>query len=258
MTDYSSPELKKKFSTLRKQQRKIQERYLLRAGVVSTFASGILAILFFPHWQIKEQSQIRINSDRLIDPLVIQNTLEITYPQSILTIPTQNLKTQLQDIPVFNSVRVTKNIFPPFIDIYIQEKIPVATVIADGKIGFLDSQGTWLNPEFYNYQRANLPITSIKVINFQSQYHQTWSKLYSLITAYPMIDIKEVHWDEMGSLSLVTKNCKVILGSDSSLLNNQFAILASFNDSDNSLQLTNVAQIDLTNPNIPFIKRNSD
>ena len=258
MTDHQAIELQQKLAQLDKQRHKIQQNSLWRAAVVSTFAGTILAALFSPYWQIKERSQIQIKSDRFLNSLAIYDTLNIAYPQSILTVPTQQIKNQLEKVTVLQSVQVTKTIFPPSINIYLKERVPVVTAMSEGKVGYLDHQGVWLDPQVYNYQHPDVPLTSIKVVNFKSQYSKVWSQLYALINTYPTIEVREVHWNEQGDLLLVTKKHQIILGSDYALLNDQFAVLASFPASDNNYRLKGIIEIDLTNPQTPFINHNLD
>ena len=258
MTDHHAIELQQKFLQLDKQRRKVQQNYLWRAAVVSTFAGGILAAFFSPYWQLREPSQIKIKNDRLINRFAIYRELDVVYPQSILTVPTQQIEKQLEKVTVLKSVQVTKTIFPPAINIHLQERIPVATALAEDQVGFIDSQGVWLNPQLYNHQQTDVPLTSIKVVNFRPQYRKVWSRLYNLINTYPTIGVQEVHWNEVGSLLLVTKNYQVLLGSDYLLLENQFDILASFPALDADSQLENITQIDLTNPQTPFLNHNLD
>jgi cell division protein FtsQ len=258
MIAHPDSDLKKKLSLLKTQQRKVQRCYLYRSLLVSAFASGILAVAIAIDWQIKEQSQVIIKSDRFLAASAIFKVLKLSYPQSIVSFPTQKIEARLQSMPALQSVKVTKTLFPPTIKIYLQEKIPVATALSSKDVGFLDRQGVWLKPDLYDYTKKNFPLTKIKVVNFQPQYSQVWSEIYRLTLAYPSIDVKEVHWDETGNLFLVTNNFQVVLGSNHSLLPKQFATLASFPNLTTNERLQNTTQIDLTNPDTPFLEQYTD
>lgn len=258
MSVHRDPQLKQKLSLLKSEQRKIQYCYLWRSLVVTTVAGTMIAVAMSPRWQIKQQSQIIIKGDRLVTTAKLYPTIKMAYPQSVLTIPSQQIERQLKSIPALESVRVNKTIFPPLVNVYIQERIPVATAVSSGKVGFLDRQGVWLEPSLYDPQQANLPLTTIKVINFQPQYNHIWSEIFALIAVYPTINVKEVHWDRVGNLFLITSNFKVLFGRDRSLLKRQFATLATFPDSALNKNLSNIAQIDLTNPDVPFLEQHSE
>jgi cell division protein FtsQ len=258
MTAHSCNDLKKNLSLLKAKQRQRQRCYLYRSLLVSAFASGILAIIMSYNWQIKAQSQVIVRGDRFLAASAIFNLLQLSYPQSIVSFSTQNIEERLQSIPALQSVRVTKALFPPSINIYLQEKIPVATALSSGKVGFLDSQGVLLEPNLYDDRKTNFPPTKIKVVNFQPQYSKVWSEIYRLTVAYPSTDVKEVRWDNAGNLFLRAKNFRVILGSNRSLLAKQFATLASFPDFTTDKKLHNIAQIDLTNPDTPFLEQDTD
>lgn len=256
MTAHPYPDLQKKLSLLKAKQRNVQRHYLYRSLIVTTLAAGTLVASLSESWQIKTQSQVILEGDRFVADSAIFNTLKITYPQSIVTFASQDIESQLRSIPALQSVKVSKTLFfPPLVTIYLQERTPVAIALSSGKVGFLDSQGVWLEPALYNYTENNLSLIKIKVVNFKPQYSKVWSEIYSLIVAYPTIAVKEVHWDNVGNISLRANNLKVILGSNYSLLPKQFATLASFPDFTSHKKLENTAQIDLTNPDTPFLER---
>ena len=250
---HSSDELQQQLSWLQRKQQTQQRCYLWRSLFVSSLAGGILTLAMSSYWQIKSSSQIQIKGDRDLAISTIENRLQISYPQSIVTVSTGQINRQLESIPALESVRVTKSLFPPRVNIYLQERIPVAMVVSSTKVGFLDRQGVWLDPSFYDEPENLLPSNSIKVVNFLPQYSILWSEIFGLIATYQTLDVREVHWDDRGNLWLITSNFKVFLGSDNSLLQRQFAALASFPDSNTEQNLHNVTQIDLSNPDVPFL-----
>lgn len=252
---HSSDELQQQLSWLQRKQQTQQRCYLWRSLFVSSLAGGILTLAMSSYWQIKSPSQVRIKGDRDLAVSTIENRLQISYPQSIITVSTGQINRQLQSIPALESVRVTKSLFPVGVNIYLQERVPVAIAIASGKVGFLDRWGVWIDPNFYKNAEL-LPSNSIKVVNFAPRYSIIWSELYNFTVAYQTLDVREVHWDEQGNLWLITNNFQVFFGSDNSLLQRQFATLASFADFDTEQSLHNVTQIDLSNPDVPFLKVN--
>jgi len=113
-----------------------------------------------------------------------------------------------------------------------------------------------LEAKFYDYSEdnQNFSLPQLKVINFQTQYSDTWSEIYRLLTMYPGIELLEVRWDEVAHLYLKTNIGKVYLGSDRSLLAQQFQVLARFPELSTQENLSGVEYLDLTNPKIPFIQ----
>lgn len=254
MTTHPYPDLKRKLRLLRAIQRKRYGRYLWRSVLLSTFAGGILAVAVSPQWYIKEESQIVLNGDRYMDSAQIYNAVRFPYPQPLAIVPSQKITRQLKLIPAVESVRVTKKIFPPSINIHLKERVPVATAVSSGRVGFLDSQGVWLDPNYYDLDKADLPLTPIKVVNFQPQYSPIWSEIFQLISSYSTLEIDEIRWDEMGNLFMIVGTHKVIFGSDYSLLKKQFSTLANFTDLANNEKLQDISQIDLTNPDVPILE----
>ena len=257
MTVHPYSELKQKLTLLKTEQRKLQRRYLYRALWVSSVAGSIIALAFSNFWEITDSSQIAIYGARFADTATISQLIDLPYPQSIINVPTQNIEARLRSISALRSVRVGKTIFPPSVGVYIEERIPVATAISRGKIGFLDREGNWLKPDMYDYQQSDFPASAIKVINFKPQYSAIWSEIYSLIVAYPQLKIVEIQWDDGGNLILLGDKFKVLLGANPSLLEKQFVALANFADLASSDRVKDILLIDLTNPEIPLLESNS-
>ena len=254
MTVRPCSELKQKLTLLKTEQRKVQRRYLYRALWVSSLAGSIIALAFSNRWEIVDSSQIAIYGTRFTDTSAISQLIDFSYPESIITVPTQNIEARLRSISALRSVRVGKTIFPPSVKVYLEERIPVATALSMGKVGFLDREGNWLEQNMYDYQQPDFPATAIKVINFEPQYSAIWSEIYSLIIAYPQLRVSEIQWHDGGNLILLCDEFKVILGANHSLLEKQFVTLANFADLTINEQAKDIFLIDLTNPEIPLLE----
>ena len=262
------PELKQKLSRLKVEQRKAHYRAVVRSLVVSGFVGGILVLTMSPRWLVTGLDRFELVGDRIINQAAVYNVLEIATqdkiskpntPSSnslqIWAVNSNQITRQLEAIPAIESVRVSKTLFPPTVKIYIKERIPVATATSNGQVGFLDYQGVWLDPGWYRSQNQDYPLTKIKAINFQPAYQETWQEIYSLINAYPNIEVKEIEWQHNGEAVVVTKQVRAILGNKTSLLRQQFAALASFTDITREKDLTDFSQIDLRNPDSLFLNR---
>lgn len=270
MPSYPYPQLKQKFAHLNSNRRQQQALYLWRSLIVGLFSGSLLVALILYPRKIIKPSQIVINSNRSINTAKIYQNLNIPSPQSEedqsqlpsflharspWTVSSQSIISHLENISAIETARITKTIFPPVINIYLQERIPVVTAISSGKVGFLDRQGNWLEPDLYNYRSEKLPRTKIKVVNFQNKNKSTYIKLFKLISTYPKLGVKEIIWDEADNLSLITKDLKVRFGSNPQFIQQQFDYLVSFPTHSSDKAVQNSSWLDLTNPASPFLEQ---
>ncbi len=256
MSSFYDPKLKQKLFFLQQQNRKRLRISLWRCGIVSSLVASSVAMITSSYCQIKKPSQVVLEEDTIVAESTIYSLLKLNYPQWLWTIPSHQLSNNLKSIPPILDAMVTKQMFPPQMRVRLQERVPVATALSQGKIGFLDADGVWLEAKFYDYSEdnQNFSLPQLKVINFQTQYSDTWSEIYRLLTMYPGIELLEVRWDEVAHLYLKTNIGKVYLGSDRSLLAQQFQVLARFPELSTQENLSGVEYLDLTNPKIPFIQ----
>ena len=178
------PKLQQKLLLLQQQNRKLLRIAIWRCLIVSSLVATCLAIVFSPHWQIKNSSQVVLEEDIIVADSTIYSLLKLNYPQWIWTIPSHQLSENLKSITPIVDAMVTKQMFPPQMKVRLQERVPVATVWSQGKIGFLDAEGVWLEANFYRYSEDNqhFSLPQLKVINFQPQYREAWSEIYRFLT----------------------------------------------------------------------------
>ncbi len=263
-------QLKQQLAHLNSNHRQQQALYLWRALILGLFSGSLLVALVLYPRKIIKPSQIVINSDRSINKEKIYQNLDIQVAKSESTqsqlpmflnarspwtVSSKNIIARLEAISAIETARITKTIFPPVINIYLQERVPVVTAISEGKVGFLDRQGNWLDPSLYNYRSEKLPLTKIKVVNFTNKNKRTYAKLFQLISSYPSIGVKEIIWNEAGNLSLITKDLKVRFGSNPKFIKQQFNYLVSFPLNSSEKALHNSSWLDLSNPASPFLEQ---
>ncbi|MGK7895881.1 MAG: cell division protein FtsQ/DivIB [Xenococcus sp. (in: cyanobacteria)] len=250
------PKLQQKFLLLQRKKRQRVQISLWRSLLVSSFVTISLGLMILPYWQIKNASQIILEEDITVAKSTIYSLLNLNYPQWLWTIPNHQLANNLKSIsPIVDAV-VTKQMFPPRMTVRLQERLPVASALSEGKIGFLDADGIWLDAHFYriSQDKQTFALPPIKVINFKTQYRDTWAEIYRLAARYQEIELLELRWDESAHLYLKTNIGKIYLGSDSSLLPQQFQVLARFPKLSTQENITGIKYLDLSNPKNPFIQ----
>ncbi len=253
------PKLQQKLLLLQRQNRQRVQISIWRSLLVSSFVTISVGLMILPYWQIKNSSGIIHEDDTIVAKSTIYSLLKLNYPQWLWTIPNHQLANNLKSIsPIVDAV-VTKQMFPPRMTVRLQERLPVASALSEGKMGFLDSEGIWLDAHFYSnssqiQDQQNFVLPPIKVINFQPQYRDTWAEIYRLSARYREIELLEVRWEETAHLYLKTNIGKIYLGSDSSLLSQQFQVLARFPKLSTQENISGIEYLDLSNPKNPFIQ----
>jgi cell division protein FtsQ len=249
-------ELKNKLSLLKRQRQQEKQRSLWRAFIVSSLTGGLLWLAIFPQWQITQKAQVQISGEHLIKEEKIFTLLDLSLPQFIWTIPPEKLSQQLESIPAIATAKVKRQIFPCKLTISIAERTPVALVLSAGQVGFLDAKGIMIPSNFYELNEQ-FPFPKIKVINWQPEYRLYWLQIYNLLTYYSQIKIWEIRWQESNNLVLKTEIGTVYLGSPADRLKDKFAVLAKLKNLPEYLKTSQIAYIDLSNPDVRLIQRYS-
>jgi cell division protein FtsQ len=255
MSVFPPPQLKYKLASVDKQDQRLSRLAIWRSCIVISCAITLFLSAILPYWQIKHKYQVQIRGEKLVAKDTIHNFLKLSYPQFIWTIQGSNLTEKIESIPAIAAAKVTKQIIPPRLIISLHERVPVALALSYGKVGFLDDQGEWIGQQFYKNLSSNFPLPKLKVVNFQPQYRDSWSKIYQLISLYPGLKINEVRWDQSGNLFLKTGIGTVYLGSDLSHLKKQFDVMARLKNLPAHFERSEIAYVDLSNPDLKLIQK---
>ena len=252
-----TPKLQQKLFLLKKQKKQQLFYALWRSLLISSLATTLFWLASLPYWQIKHKSQVKIIGNHTVTKDTIYSLLALSYPQFIWSIPTKKLSQTLESAPPILTARVNRQIFPPIITISLQEKVPVAVALSEGKVGFLDAQGSWIPRRFYQNTTDNSSLLALKVTNFKPEYAPYWAELYELINLYSDIDITEVIWQDSENLRLKTELGMIYLGSPRFRLKDKFITLASLQNLPTYLNPAHIDHIDLSNPDVRLIEKHT-
>lgn len=255
MSVFPPPQLQYKLALVKHQKYHANRITLWRAVLLICCTMGFSLVSTLPHWQIKQQSQIKINGENLVKENTIYRTLRFIYPQFIWAVDGASLAHKVESMPSIAAVKVNRTIIPPSITINLQEKKPVAVATFQEEVGFIDASGEWISLDFYDNIDADYSLPKLKVINYEMQLRGTWGKIYRLINLYPDLKISEVAWDQSGSLFIQTKIGQVLLGSELSQLERQFKTMSKLQNLPDHLESSEIAYIDLSNPSVNLIQR---
>ena len=242
----------------RRQQIKIIQA-IWRSLAIGGLTGGLLWVALQPIWVLNDPKQIVMkSSNELLSPTTIRSLLVISYPQSIWRIEPNAIANSLQQQPTIAQARVSRRLFPPGLNIEVQERVPVA-VFENGKkqspVQLLDATGVLIPLEKYTLLNPKFKQPSLKVVGSPEQYRSYWSQLYpSLSQSY--VKIMEVDWQDTTNIILKTELGSVHLGTLSSQLNQQIKVLAQMRYLSAKVDFSQIKYIDLENPASPLVHLN--
>lgn len=233
---------------------------LWRSLMVGGMASGLIWAITLPNWVIRQPEQIDIEGNQFLSTQAIRSLLPLSYPQSLWRVEPQAIAESLEDAAPIAEATVTRQLMPPGLIIQVQERQPVA--IAQGQTqttsepGFLDERGVWMPQSSYRSLKANVELPTLQVRGQNEHYRPYWSQVYPVVHHSP-VKILEIDWRNPANLILKTELGNVHLGSDSSQLAEQLAVLDRMRQLPTQLQPSQIAYIDLKNPDRPVIQMNT-
>lgn len=230
---------------------------LWRSLMVGGMASGLIWAMTLPDWVIRQPEQIDIKGNQFLSTQAIRSLLPLSYPQSLWRVEPQAIAESLENTAPIAEATVTRQLMPPGLIIQVQERQPVA--IAQGQTqttsepGFLDERGVWMPQSSYRSLKANVELPTLQVRGQNEHYRPYWSQMYPVVHHSP-VKILEIDWRNPANLILKTELGNVHLGSDSSQLAEQLAVLDRMRQLPTHLQPSQIAYIDLKNPDRPVIQ----
>ena len=209
--------------------------------------------------------------------------LPLSYPESLLRVNPEAIEQNLESMAPIAGATVSRQLFPPGLKIEVTERYPVAIAqltsseissgISSGisseatpsardrgpklatspAIGFLDARGVWMPEEYYSSLDKTLEMPTLKVIGNPKQYRSYWPELYQTISRSP-VRVYEIDWREPTNLILKTELGVVHLGAYTSRFVEQVRVLDRMRELPNYFNPTQIAYIDLKNPNSPTLQ----
>ena len=236
-----------------------------RTLAVSSILGGLVWAATQPIWVLRESNQIIIEGNQILSDRVIQSFLPLSYPQSLLRIQPELLARSLESQVTIAEATVTRQIFPTTVKVKVQERVPVAiaqtllsrasdTPTPQGSMGLLDDRGVWIPIESYAHS-SNLKLPKLKVIGLPEHYRPYWTPLYQAVSR-SSIKVMEINCKDPANLILKTELGIVHFGPYSPRLNEQFKVLDKMRQLPKQLNLSQIAYIDLKNPETPLVQMN--
>lgn len=248
-----------------RQRRRIKSvQAIWRSLLVSGIAGGLFWFLTLPGWVIRKPEQVTIKGHQFLSAAAIRSLLPLNYPQSLLRLQPQEMAAKLESQGSIATATVTRQLLPPELIVQVKERQPVAIAkmqissnpqnpsTSVPTVGLLDENGSWITLESYTAIDRTLPLPTLKVIGLSQQYLPYWHELYQAVSRSP-IKVSVIDCQDPTNLILKTELGNVHFGAYSSRFSDQLGVLDRMRELPNHLKLSQIAYIDLRNPESPAI-----
>jgi len=269
MTNLATPspeELADRRRTLKRQRRIRNLQHLWRIVAITGLAAGSIWLIRNPFWLLlRDQHQVIIDGNEMLSDDAIHEVLALEYPQRIFDIEPERLVELLRTEAPVAHAQVTRQLFPPRVEITLQERIPVAVTVPSRPLttdeavpmhqpGLLDSEGYWIAQNAVADLDQEFVMPTLKVRGFHVRYRSRWSQLYGTLQSSP-VEIQEIDLRSPNNLILQTEVGTIHLGVyDARRLSEQLAILPQLRQLTSDPQSPRVDYVDLANPQVPAVK----
>ena len=267
----SQTELTQRRQKLRRQRRMKSFQAVWRSLFIAGLAGGLVWVTTLPAWVILKPDQIEIEGNKILSKQAIQSLLSLSYPQYLLRLQPEVIAEKLELQPAIEQATVTRQLFPPSLTVQVKERHPVAIALLARtssptkttpragsppqplSAGLLDEDGVWMPLESYAGLKPTIPLPTLKIIGYRDEYRPYWSALYHAVSRSP-VKVFEINWQQPANLILRTEQGMVHFGSFSSRFAYQLAVLDRMRDLPAHLSTSQIAYIDLKNPDSPAIQ----
>ncbi|MDB9306328.1 cell division protein FtsQ/DivIB [Nodularia spumigena] len=255
----SQKDLAQRRQKIRRQRQIKIIQALWRTAAISGLAGGLLWVALQPIWVLNAPKQIEMKSgDKLLSEATIESLLVISYPQSLWRIQPNAIANSLKQQPTIAQATVNRRLFPPGLNIKIEERVPVAIAQSPKKqspAGLLDATGVLIPLEKYKLVNPNIKLPILKVIGSPEKYRSSWSQIYAALSQSP-VKIMEIDCQDPTNLILKTELGNVHLGAFSPQLTEQIKVLAQMRSLSAKMDFSQIQYIDLKNPASPLVHLN--
>jgi cell division protein FtsQ len=263
----SQENLAQRRKKLRRQRQMKILQAIWRTMAMTGLTGGLLWVAIQPIWVLEAPTQIVMKSgNQVLSQEVIESLLTISYPQSLWRIEPAAIAQSLQQQPAIANASVSRRLFPPGLNIEIQERVPVAiaqkfsTTNADANkqsvsVGLLDASGVWIPLEKYTLVNPNFSVPHLKVLGSPETYQSYWSQLYASLS-HSAVKVTEVDGQDPSNLILKTELGNVHLGAPTTQLTEQMKVLTQMQYLSTKIDPSEIEYIDLKNPQSPLVHVN--
>ena len=276
LSSVSQSQLARRRRLLRHQRRRKLFQTAWQILTIGSLTGGLLWGTTRPDWFIYQPNEVVISGNKFLSAQAIQSLLPISYPTSLLQLNPHKIEIALESTGPIVDARVTRKLFPPGLMVEVKEKYPVAIAripsslspnplanqtgtVSSGlslnsQLGFLDENGLWMSQDRETNLDRFINLPTLTVIGDPNQYQPYWSQVYQAIHRSP-IEVYEIDWRDRANLILKTELGIVHCGGQTSQVTEQLRVLDQMRNLPEILNPSQIAYIDLKNPQKPTIRK---
>jgi cell division protein FtsQ len=272
----SQVELAQRRQKLRRQRKLKWFQTSWRTLAVSGLAGSVVWVSTLPIWLVGKD-QVVIEGNEFIPEETLRELLPLQTPQFVLKIDPRSIAQTLKTNAPIADAKVDRRLFPPGLIIQVKERLPVAIALPVGSANLpanvpasktstivqpfpsgtqlLDESGARFPLDNYTSLDLSLRLPSLKILGKPEYYHLYWTKLYQAVSQSP-VKIFEIDWRDPANLVLKTELGTVHCGPYQSHFSKQLSTLDRLRHLSNRINASEIAYIDLRNPETPSIELN--
>jgi len=269
----SPAEIDDRRQKLKRKRQFLRLRGFARLLVIAALALGLVVMLRHPLWVLPDRHAIKVSGNQWLPDETVRSLLELTYPQSLLRLNPEQLAAKLSQTEAIAQAQVRRELIPPGLSIWIQERQPVAiayppnTPIAAAtrplnakqrqqyadKLGLIDAEGKWMGYQAYVAQSKLPPLPTLVVLGQFDTYKDQWATVYAEISRCS-VKVNQVDWRDPRNIILITEIGAVHLGSISSRLPEQMVALDRLRHLPEQVGANRIQFINLRDPRSPYVQ----
>lgn len=249
-----SDSLKNRRRTLHTQRRLKVLRSLWRFSLLSGLVGGLVWVMSWPEWTIRDRSQILLKGNQLLSDQKLYQLFPLKLPQSIWQISTRQISQTMAQSPALTQVTISRQLFPAQLVIAVVERQPIAAATTAQGPGYLDQKGTFIPSSLYQGGKAPRPLPTKPVFwGYSPQYQSFWQQNYAYLHSAP-VAVHAINGSNPSNVTLTTDLGVVYLGADLSQFPQQLETLGKMRKLPGRIPLQRLNYIDVTNPAQPTLQ----
>lgn len=160
----SEAEQRRKVEKERKKARLKRQRLQALVGLVAAFAIAVILLFMTPIFNIQE---VRLSGNNTVPKELINEKIGYTVGANLFTTSASKIEEKMCEISLISEVEVKKHIFPAYLEVFITESKPAASLLCGSKTIVINSDLTVID-DTDAYNTDKLPsISGISVSDYE-------------------------------------------------------------------------------------------
>jgi cell division protein FtsQ len=222
---------------------------------MSGIVAGLVWAINQPDWTISKPEQVSIEGNQYLSDTTIRSMLAIPYPQLMLELSPEQLKSRLTERSSVDNVRIDRQMLPPHLTVQVRDFPPVARILPNETTQVstsIDERGWQLPISSYRPSVVqSLPNLQLRV-PAQGKCPE-WSQLYRAVRKSP-VAVGIIDCRNPQNLILQTEIGKVGLGAVGDRLKDRLQQLDRLRNWQKQVLPDEVELLDLENPDLPKLQ----